>query len=468
MEYGISALITGIFLLIYLFTRKTHRESFTKRLSNEDFLAKLEEVAKNFSLPNQYGKKDYAVKNYIKRAKYACFWAKKFKIKYDLNYFDGFIDILTNNKMLLKKLKKENFSKISELPFVGNDARIEKIGRLILESNGYMLIDEKIENCFNKFNKISTISFPEIKNFQLVIKYIYLEKLYFVSNRIIAICKLANFARKVARHNRFFVKRNIYLEIQNNNVFLHLSSYFLGQKCASAKAVFCDVIQDIHSITSTIFDNLNMIDAFEFENYYSPLQILDNYEAFYISCNIAKNEFLTELSNQATKLNMDEYAYTLSLKKYTDRAEDRYIHSKQFNLGILQLRMLNLKQNLRSLAISLSSPEMLNFLFGIKKSKRILKNDIFKNTFSQYLSKKPIKLGIFISENKISINPVLPSNFKNVNIIFAENGIDHHIAIEKGEVRELYCNGTKYDGIPVIKLGDKPLNILLKTPPTDC
>jgi hypothetical protein len=63
------------------------------------------------------------------------------------------------------------------------------------------------------------------------------------------------------------------------------------------------------------------------------------------------------------------------------------------------------------------------------------------------------------------LNPNLPKNFNSVQIDFVENGVRHKIFIEKSETRELYCNGTKYDGIPCIKLGDKPLDIHLKVPP---
>ena len=120
-----------------------------------------------------------------------------------------------------------------------------------------------------------------------------------------------------------------------------------------------------------------------------------------------------------------------------------------------------------TLYLSLSSSFAMNMIFGAKSNKSILQNNVFKNTLSTFQPKNTVKLGISVKNGKLTINPVLPEKIEKVDLFFRENGMQHTVHIEKSTERELFCNGTKYEGIPTIKLGDKPLDIFLKIPSDD-
>ncbi len=463
MEYGIAATITVVFMIVYVIFKKKEREHFTVKLDDENYLKKLNDVSKSLGLPSSGCKKEYAVKKFLRCTKYAMFISKKHKNDEDFNFFTKFYDIIDDNKKIIKNLAKLDYSKIADLPAIKNVARIEIVARILLESNNYILIEDKIESCFKIFNNENTISFPEFENFNLMIKFLLLEKLYFVANRVVALEKLLKFAKKVAKNPNNYTENKLYKELNNNNVFLYFTSNFLQQTCSGANFVYFDVIQNIIYTTSTIFDMLKIVEEFNFDKYYSPISILESYESFSCANKKVQNAFLNELSSQATKLNMDEYAYTLALQKFCDREEHRYTVSKQIDFAGFKFRFIWQKGNLKLLANALSSLFAMNFYF-VQQPKRFPRNNVFENTLLRKSGINPLKLGLLLSNGKISINSSLPFGVESVDMILNENGVFHHLKIVKNDTAEVYCNGTKYDGIPFIKLGDKPLDIVFKTP----
>ena len=120
---------------------------------------------------------------------------------------------------------------------------------------------------------------------------------------------------------------------------------------------------------------------------------------------------------------------------------------------------------MRVLSRALISHFAMELYFGCKINKRFLKNAVLKNTYAPKVDISALKLGILLSNGKLTLNPVLPRNIKKISFDIVENKLSHHITIENSDTRELYCNGTKYEGIPAIKIGTKPLDIHLKVPP---
>ena len=150
-----------------------------------------------------------------------------------------------------------------------------------------------------------------------------------------------------------------------------------------------------------------------------------------------------------------------------DRATNRYTPAFSTNLAGKKVVLSFFKKDMKLLATALSSRYAMITIFGGQSKRIILKKSVFKNTFANYQQQNTIKLGVFVSNGKLSINPLLSRKIDEVDVHFTEFGVNHHLKIEKGDCRELYCNGTKYTGIPVIQLKDKPLDIHLKVPPKD-
>ncbi len=474
MEYAISILITLIFIIVYLLVKAKEREHFTKTLTDDEFVLAIKNLTKDDCLPNKNGKKEYSINMFLRKIKFVNYITKRHldveklrSRKLIIPELQTFCDIVEENYSFLKKLSKIDFSKLDDMPAYKNEIRIEKICRALLETNNFTISAERAYLCFEIFNEKATITFPEMQNFHLMTKFILLEKLYFVSLRIETLIKVGQYAKKVTSHPKFYEKQNFYNQVKTNNVFLHFTSSIKKIDCPSADLVYFDVTQNITNLTRTIFHELKFVDQFDFVKFYTPLKILESYDSFQSAPNEAKFAFLAELSNQSTELNIDETAYTYSLQKYSNRAEPRAFRSKNINFTSSFLCLSSFKSNMTTLYFALSSSFAMNLIFGSRSSNSILQNNVFKNTLSAFQPKNTVKLGISVKDGKLSINPFLPEKIEKVDLLFRENGMSHTVHIEKSNERELFCNGTKYEGIPAIKIGDTPLDIFLKVPCDD-
>lgn len=474
MEYAISIVITLIFILVYFLVKTKEREHFTKTLTDDEFILTIKNLAKDVSLPNKNGKKEYSINMFLRKIKFVNYIAKRHldieKSRSNniiIPELQTFCDIVDENFLFLKKLSKIDFSKLDDLPAYKTGIRIEKICRSLLETNNFTISTERTHQCFEIFNENSTITFPEMQNFHLMAKFVLLEKLYFVALRVETLIKVGQYAKKVTSHPKFYEKRKFYNQVKTNNVFLHFTSSIEKIDCPSANLVYFDVIENITNLSQTIFRELKSVEQYDYVKFYTPLKILESYENFQTAPNETKFAFLTELSNQSTALNIDETAYTYSLQKYSNRAEPRAFRTKNINLSSSYFCISRLKSNMTTLYLALSSSFAMNMIFGAKSNKSILQNNVFKNTLSTFQPKNTVKLGISVKNGKLTINPALPEKIEKVDLFLRENGMQHAVHIEKSTERELFCNGTKYEGIPTIKLGDKPLDIFLKIPSDD-
>ena len=375
MEYGISIAVTILFIALYMMTKSKERERFVKKLDDEEFCCELSSNYKSMNIPSKTGKREYSSAKFTRKIKYVHFLAGRHISKisnFNRIYMPELYDfhlLIEGNMSMLKNLSKLNYSQLDNLPAFDNTLRIEKICRLILENNNYVFSEKRISDVFEFFNSESTLTFPEIQCFKLIAKFILLEKLNFVSERVRNLIKIGNYAKRVVAHPKFYEKRSFYNQVKTNNIFLHFSSSIQNLDCPSADLVYFDVIENINSITQKIFNGVKFLDFYNFEKFYTPLKFLEIYENFCDATNETKASFLTELSNQSTKLNIDELAYTYSLLKYYNRAALLTFKSKRLKFSKLNLGLVPLKSNMKLLALSLKSPVSMNLFFSPKKQK---------------------------------------------------------------------------------------------------
>ena len=375
MEYLISILITLLFITIYIASRPTERERFIQSLNDSDFLSALNNSAKSENLPRKTGKKEYTVTKYLRKIKFVNFLCKrKISKKMPLDSFfcnelSFFHQMIEGNSSILKDLQKTDFSKLQNLPSYDNCLRIEKMCKIILENSNFQFSENRISTTLHVFNSISTITFAEIQNFQLIAKFLLIEKLYFVAIRIHNLIKAEKFAKKVVAHPNFYKNKKFYQQVKTNNIFLHFTSTMQNLDCPSADLVFLDVIENINDLTHKIFDGIKFVDSYDFSKFYTPLKFLGKYVNFQNSTSKTKSAFLTELSNQSSKLNIDELAYTYSLAKFFDRADILSFKSTQAKILGKFLNITTFKSNMKTLSIALKSPITMDLIFNPNKQK---------------------------------------------------------------------------------------------------
>jgi hypothetical protein len=175
--------------------------------------------------------------------------------------------------------------------------------------------------------------------------------------------KIGHYAQRVASHPKFYEKKKFYNQVKTNNIFLHFTSTFQNLECPSADLVYFDVINNINKMTDIIFDGLKFIESFDFTKFYTPLQFLEMFESFKNANMDARENFLTELSNQSSTQNIDELAYTYSLIKYTNRAELPRFRSKQISLLGKFLIFSSFPSNMKTLSTALKSSMAMNLIF---------------------------------------------------------------------------------------------------------
>ncbi len=460
MEYLIASVLTLIFLAVYIITKRKPREHFTHTLNDEKYTETCGLTARKFGQASESGKCQYDGKPFYKTIKKAMKVCKKSKCE-DFREFLPYFEFAKN---VAKKNK--TFETLCDLPCVDDETRVVTMARLCLESCDFMLIEDKVATVFNDFNKISTVSFPEVDLMKDGFLYVYLEKAAFLGKRLITLDKIHKIAKKISTNPKRFEKSKQYLRLKDNNVFLHFSSNEREESVQIADAVYLDVLNSTKRVLSNIADGINSLDLFSFYRFYRPLEILEGYDVFKNANNVAKKEFLKNLSCQSTKLNLDEYCYTLVIDGYMKRVAPPAITAKKVGLGVGTIFTLYKKNDMLTLASALSSNEMMSILYlnPQKNEKSILQNVKIKNTFAPYTQQKTVKFGISIGNDNLTLSPSIPSDFAKIEFDLLSKGISHHITILPSDNKILSVNGTVMTGVPCVKLGKIPLKIVLKTP----
>lgn len=373
MEYIVSIAITLLFIALYYILKPQGRESFTKSLTDDQFTSELSALAKQLNLPDKNNKKEYNVSQFMRKTKRAYSLAKKFSSETTqgslyIPELKNFVELIEENMANLKEVSKIDFSKLNDLPSKSGISRIENLYRCILESNNFLLDSQKITFAFDIFNRVSTITYPEIKNCHIICTYLFLEKLSFVSTRVINLIKLAKYSKQVSSYSKFYENRKLYKNIKTNNVFLHFSAVFQNLDCPSADLVYFDVIENITSTSRIILGQLKNITPNSFLQFYSPLKIFQNIKSFSTSSAKIQSAFLTELSSQSSRLNIDELAYAHSLIRYMNREEPLTLKSTQVKIFNRIFTFSVFDSNIKTLATALKSPIVMSLIFSKKKA----------------------------------------------------------------------------------------------------
>lgn len=484
MEYGIAAAITAIFIVLYFFKRSPNRESFCSKLSEADFSARAKEYAQNLGLPDKGGKKQYTVKSFIsqinktERQLRRALGIRKGQLvnlvnketivkeidnldKDGLELLKSYLSLVELNKNTLKQLKKADYSALSDLPDVKGEARIVGIYRFYLENCGFLLVEDRLHILFEELNRIRTITYPEIACSKTALDFLFLEKLSYLALRISALIKLRGVSRKICARVNSCEQMKKYKQVKENKCFLYFCARQRGENCEELEKAFQKTTSEIISLADTLFENVKNKDLFAFESYYSPLELLDCFDVFSRASSEIKNGFLCDMSEQALKINLDEYAYAYSLSKLAVRGERIRYHAKRLNSAFGRLLFLRIKKDMSLLFKCLTSDDFCSLCYAkpLNKGKSITKIPVFENTFAPYTEKNSVNFGISLQDDTLSFQPKLADGVRSATFLLEHKGVEHTVNICRSNVNLLRVNGTVLNGITTVKLKSNPLTI---------
>lgn len=503
MEYGLAALITAIFVLFYVFTRTKEREIFTHTLKEDEFERQAAILAKECELPERGSKKQYDVKKFVRKINFSKRTTERTYKKYlktvktangdsvelykEKVSSDGdntsikpqtilisdcfcntFAKIIAENKKKLKEYAKADYSNLAELPSVYNTARIEKAVSFALEGNKYLLIEDRIKAVLDAYNRYHTLTYSEINSIEKMTEYILLKKLSYVGLRIRSLVKLRDISYKIARKADCFEENPKYKELKNNLLFIYFCAESRGESAPkAAEERYNLVLEEILSLTNNIFLSLDVVKSLDFTRFYSPLELISQFDVFQNAENAEKHNFLCALSKISDEQNTDEYAFAYVLARYLRRTSPPAKTAYRLKTQGGTMCLYKAKNDLCTLARALTSSEYMSLTFGekvqngAKHCKSILQIKLFNNSFAPYTSINTVDFGISVVGDNLTLKPNLPQAVESADFVLEHNGVKHQIVIRRSEESGISVNGTSIEGVPNVKLGAKPLKITL-------
>jgi len=457
MEYGVSAAIVAIFVIIYFFTRPKVRPLYYDFYDELYFTTAAEEYIKALPLPKEGSKnesKKYAssiksVMRKLKMRRYGDFFAKFFEFEDEI-----------------KSLLKTDFTKLDELPSVNGEPRAACIARFCLAHSDYVFDESRVKCTIDAQNKLRTLSFCEIEAMRLAFTYVLIEKLCYVYKQLDTLARVHSLAAKYV-YNPVLLSGK-YKKLTKSRLFLSICAINAGYRMDYFGKLHADVIDSFVLLIKSILATVKHISEYDFSRFYTPLEILDKFEVFSEAPSSTKNAFLNLVREASDKENLDEFMYVIRLEKYMRSASAGHMNVNKLNLMSRSFFVINQKRDITMLAAALSSRHFMNLYFtpNIRKrrGKSIAKMVEYENTYEPIYKFYTVNFGISTSGGKLRISPNLPRQIESADVVFSAYGVENSLHIRRGEEKELFLGATKISGVEQIRLGDKPLDITVKIP----
>ena len=426
MEYAISAIVTALFLTIYILRQSRLSPVFCER-AGEDFAREASEYVRAFKLPSKGSAVSVAkFKAYIKYA----LWRLKRK-----RYGDMFAKFIENSACLPLKA---DFDKLNALPSVDGEPRIVKLARFCLTRS----------NC-------------EIEAAPLAFRFAALEITAYLYLKLVAVAKCFDIAIRYLKNGGRLPKRH--KKLAKSTLFLSLCANIAHYKEDSFVLAYQNCMDNLEREYSSLINAVKMAESFDFVPYYTPLEIFDKYEAFSSAESGAKRAFLNLIGELSDKENLDEFLFAIRLDKYMKSASSGHMRIKRVGAFNSSLCLIRQKKDIAMLGAALSSHFYMKLYFepekrGIKR-KSISKIAEYENSFEPIYKFKTINLGISTKNGRLKLSPKLPPNVLRADVDFAHLGVKHKLTISRGEEKSLFVNGTKLEGTDEIRLSSEPLKI---------
>lgn len=460
MEYAVAGGVTAIFIIIFLLTLKKEREEFSSVCDEKEFAALAEELARSLPAPTDGGKE-------IRFAPY------KRKIKRALRRADAECSdtelrrlflTLADRKEELKKLTKTDFSVLQDLPAVNGTPRCVIIAEATLSHSRYIFCEDRTAKMLEAFNAARTLTFKEIDAMETAFRFALCKKLAFLCERITVTDDIRAAALRTAKHPRLRSRSAECKRLKGSVIFSKFCAGEMGYDTENFDERYLALTDDLCACLNNVFDSLDNISIFDFSAFYDPCGILARFDTFASAPPETRAAFLQKLGELSTTENLDEYAYAVRLENYGDYGKMPPFKVKRIPFGQGSVVFARFDGDLLLLARALSSPTLMQMLFGQSgREKSILKNAKIKSSFMPKSRTFSANFGISAEGDELRITPDFPSEIMSAECVLRHNGVRHKVKIERGEP-SLSVNGTVMKGVPGVKLGQIPLEIVMTLP----
>lgn len=460
MEYAICFSVTAIFVLLYFVLKPAPRESFSVTFDDRKFCECARKTALELPDPQENGKPtDTAIyARCISRAE------RKIDSTDGEEFFRRFALTLSDRKKDLDELKKKDFSALQNLPSVNGRPRVCVIAEKILAHSRYIFCADRAETMLNAVNAVRTLTFPEIMALEDAFTQVLFIKTGLLCRRATTLDRIRKSAKRIAGKPYTYKSDRDFVRLKNNVVFSKFCGEELGYTAEQSTANYDSICDDTLFTLANVLDSLDNVRLFDFSVFYEPLKIIATFET-YVKCDFeCKKGFLTALSRQSTRENLDETAYAVRLLNYSDYGKLPPVRAKRLNFGSKKAVFAGFDDDIVTLARALSSETYMSLIYGkSSKGKSTLENLKIKNSLLPKIRIVGTEFDFSVNEDKLKIHPRFPKDIERAEIVFHHKGVSHTVIIEPG-TEELTVNGTVFKGIPDVYLGDIPLTIKIRAP----
>ena len=454
MEYALAGAVTALFVVIYILSRPKERERFSEAEDEETFKAHAKSVARSLPAPSDGGSPPdtAAAKRRVLRA------LSLSGEKCDDPEAARLLNILNDRKNELKSLAKQDFSVLQTLPYVEGEARCVAVARTVLEPSRYIFCAERAEIVLDAFNAVRTLTFAETEQMRTAFEFVLLEKLSFLCARITTADKLRRAALRVARHPRLLGGKKR-CRILRGTVFSLFCAGELGYDTATFRERYRTVTDETAFYLNNVIDSLDNVALFDFSAFYEPCGLLARFDAYASAPAQTRAAFAKKLGELSTRENLDEYAYAVRLASFGDYGRLPPLKALRAHVGGGSIVIMHFDDDLIMPARALSSPEMMEILFGHReKSGSIIKNAKIKSSFMPKIRNDLAACGLVLNGDRLSLGAPLPKETESADFVLVHRGVKHRVHIERGD-ECVFVNGTKMTGVPSVTLGERPLDI---------
>lgn len=454
MAYALTIIITLFFLILYLLFKQKDREVYAKTFDDDQYKCECGKFVREVSVVSDGG----SIKQSKLKIKYLLFLLKRKKYK---GIFDDFCD----KPNILKSVLKVDFSCLENLPFIQNQPRCVALAHFMLCHSEYIFSQDRFETLANEQNKIHTLTYSEISHMKEAFLYVLLEKTVYLLENLSAIAKVIKLAQKYIKDNGNVNLNKKYKSFAKSKLFLDLCMIEAGYSNKDDVQTLQNVIDSLYMTYSRVLLSMECVLNFDFSRYYTPLEILDKYACFSMASEVQKHNFLTLLEKLSKDENVDEFMYTIRLDKYVGTATRVQTRVKRISLFNLSICVLSRKKDISMLTAGLTSDFFMGTFFS-KKSKNkqnsILKMFDFENTFEPVYKFENVNFGISTKNNILNVNPHLPKQILSADVVFCYNDTNHTLHLVRSNDHGIFLGNTKIEGTHYIRLGNKPLDIVVK------
>lgn len=455
MAYALTLFTTSFFLILYFLFKKKDRDVYTQTFCDDQYQNACKEYVKSVD--------DVVDGGSVNNAKF------KLKIKYLLfllnrKKYKGIFDEFCDKPSILKSVLKVDFSPLENLPFANGSPRSVLLAKFMLSHSEYIFTQDRFCTIAEEQNKIHTLTYGEISFMREALLYVLLEKVCFLLESLHTIAKTIKIAQQYVKNNGINQDKKL-KSFTKSKLFIDLCMIEAGYTSIDDTKILTNVIDNLYMTYSRVLLSMECVLNFDFSRYFTPLEILDKYTVFSSATENQKHNFLTLFESLCKKENIDQFMYAIRLDKYIKTSTRVHTTVKRIDVFNTFICILSRRKDISMLSAGLTSNFFMSTFFGNKKRKiksSVTKFADFENTFEPIYKFENVNFGISTKNGILQINPHLPKQIESATVVFSYHNVNHTLHLLRSNSHGIFLGDTKIEGTHFIRLGNKPLDIVVK------